>query len=100
MLIVYRWHHDIKPTNILIMSRKGGSTYDGRFLIADFGLSHFRQSEVLDQDKDNISRHAPSYGTSSFRSKSILLLTILQAPLNYVNATPAMKSINMAGKIA
>ena len=69
MLIVHRWHHDLKPTNILIMGGKGGSTYDGRFVIADFGLSRFRPRELLDQEKDNISRHTPAYGTSSFRSK-------------------------------
>lgn len=38
----YFCHHDIKPQNILVSSRKKGSDYDCRFILSDFGECRFR----------------------------------------------------------
>lgn len=48
---VHRWHQDVKPTNILVKSRKGAdSIYDVDFMLADFGLSHFKLSNSSPKD--------------------------------------------------
>lgn len=36
-----RWHQDIKPSNILLVSGDKSYPYDVRFKLADFGSSHF-----------------------------------------------------------
>ena len=52
---IFRWHQDVKPSNILVMSTKGGSPYRCEFKLADLGLSHFKkhvpsQEDVADRD--------------------------------------------------
>ena len=59
---VFRWHQDIKPPNIVVKSKKGGSSYDCEFKLADLGLSHFKrhvptQREATDRD---------TYGTRAY----------------------------------
>ncbi|KAL8868868.1 MAG: hypothetical protein Q9174_004701 [Haloplaca sp. 1 TL-2023] len=41
--ILIGWHHDIDPSNILVLSRGHDSPYDCNFKIADLGLAHFKQ---------------------------------------------------------
>lgn len=58
-----RWHQDIKPSNILVKSKKGASYYDCEFKLADLGLSHFKkhvssQGDATDRD----SRGTRAYG--------------------------------------
>lgn len=60
--ILQGWHQDIKPSNILVKSKKGGSSYDCEFKLADLGLSHFKrhvptQREAIDRD---------TYGTRAY----------------------------------
>lgn len=57
-----RWHQDIKPSNILVKSKDGGSPSDVEFKIADLGVSHFKrhvtsQGEAIDRD---------TYGTRAY----------------------------------
>ena len=40
---VISWHHDIDPSNILVVSRSQDSPYDCEFKIADLGLAHFKR---------------------------------------------------------
>lgn len=40
--LVFRWHQDITPSNILVISGRDLSASDATFKIADFGLSQFR----------------------------------------------------------
>ena len=59
---ISRWHQDVKPSNILVKSKKGGSPYNCDFKLADLGLSHFKkhvpsQGEVTDKD---------TYGTRAY----------------------------------
>lgn len=57
-----RWHQDIKPRNILVKSKKGGSPYDYEFKLADLGLSHFKKhvpSQRGTTDRD-------TYGTRTY----------------------------------
>ena len=59
---LFRWHQDIDPSNILVVSRGGSSNYDCDFKIADLGLSHFKRyasSPENDVDKD-------TFGTSAY----------------------------------
>ena len=58
---LHRFHQDVKPTNILVKST-GPSVYDCEFVLADLGLSHFKnagssQKDVTDKD---------SYGTYAY----------------------------------
>ena len=53
--IFSRCHHDVKPSNILVMSKRRGSPYDCEFKIADLGLIHYvkyvpSQGEAIDVD--------------------------------------------------
>ncbi|KAL8787452.1 MAG: hypothetical protein Q9213_002229 [Squamulea squamosa] len=41
--ILLGWHHDIDPSNILVVSKSQGSLYDCNFKIADLGLAHFKR---------------------------------------------------------
>ena len=59
---ISRWHQDIKPSNILVKSKDGGSPCDVEFKIADLGVSHFKrhvisQGEAIDRD---------TYGTRAY----------------------------------
>ena len=59
---VSRWHQDLKPSNLLVKSRRGGSPYGCEVKIADLGLSHFKkhvpsQGEAIDKD---------AYGTRAY----------------------------------
>ena len=57
-----RWHHDIDPSNILVISRSQDSPYDCDFKIADLGLAHFKRyiSLLNDATADN------KYGTNTY----------------------------------
>ena len=64
-LITYfqSWHQDIKPTNILIKSRPGGSVYDFECKLADLGLSHFKKIMSSKGDTADIDvRGTRAYG--------------------------------------
>lgn len=55
VLMWRRWHQDIKPANILVMSNGQNSPYMYDFKLADLGLSHFRkhvpsEGDALDKD--------------------------------------------------
>ena len=59
---ICRWHQDVKPSNILVKSKEGGSPCDVEFKIADLGVSHFKrhvtsQGEATDRD---------TYGTRAY----------------------------------
>jgi serine/threonine protein kinase len=41
---VFRWHQNIKPANILVMSKGKSSPYDWQFKLADIGLDHFENN--------------------------------------------------------
>ena len=56
------WHQDVKPSNILIKTGRGGSPYASQFKLADLGLSHFKKkmsSQVEATDGD-------TYGTRTY----------------------------------
>ena len=79
----HRWHHDITPRNILIKSRKEGSTYDFDCKLADLGLSHFRRFENrLQGDTDRDPHGTRTYGKTLVPStlECIHLLSTLLGP--------------------
>lgn len=47
---LYRWHQDVKPSNILVVSGNNDSPYDYQFKLADLGLSHFTSTMALQED--------------------------------------------------
>ena len=54
------WHHDIDPSNILVVSKNQGSLYDCDFKIADLGLMHFKRYMLGDNTDNN------RYGTNTY----------------------------------
>ena len=59
---ISRWHQDVKPHNIFVKSKKGGSPSNYEFKLGDLGLSHFKkyvpsQGEATDSD---------TYGTRAY----------------------------------
>lgn len=44
-----RWHQDVKPNNILVLSGNSNYPYDVEFKLADLGLSHFKRTLKLDR---------------------------------------------------
>ena len=44
-----RWHQDVKPKNILVLSGDSNNPYDVEFKLADLGLSHFKRTLKLDR---------------------------------------------------
>ena len=60
------WHHDVKPSNILVKRRIATSLYNCHFKLADLGLSHFKRHVGPKQgatDRDAFGTHA--YGQST-----------------------------------
>lgn len=57
-----RWHQDVKPSNILVKSKKGGSPYDCEFKLADLGLSHFKKHVPSQGEATDID----TYGTRAY----------------------------------
>ena len=45
----FRWHQDVKPRNILVLSGESNNPYDVQFKLADLGLSHFKRTAKLDR---------------------------------------------------
>lgn len=56
------WHHDIDPSNILVVSRKSDLPYDCDFKIADLGLAHFKRYESSLTNATDNNR----YGTNTY----------------------------------
>lgn len=59
---VYRWHQDVKPENILVLSNGSKNPQDWHFKLADLGISHFKRGESLRED----STASDSYGTHTY----------------------------------
>lgn len=61
-----RWHQDIDPSNILVVSRGESSVYDCDFKIADLGLSHFKKyAQLPENDVAQDTFGTSAYGQSS-----------------------------------
>jgi serine/threonine protein kinase len=43
LLMIPRFHQDVKPANILVVSNQESSRYKWEFKVADLGLSHFKR---------------------------------------------------------
>lgn len=61
----FRWHQDVKPSNILVTTLGGSieSPYQWLFKLADLGVSHFKtfvSSTEDDTDRDSQGTH--TYG--------------------------------------
>ena len=77
---ISRWHQDLKPSNLLVQSKRRGSPGDCEIKIADLGLSHFKkhvpsQGEATDKD---------AYGTRAYgrlRSQNPSDLTVVDGSL-------------------
>ncbi|KAL8878006.1 MAG: hypothetical protein Q9198_004096 [Flavoplaca austrocitrina] len=71
--IVLGWHHDIDPSNILVVSKGQDSPYDCDFKIADLGLAHFkRYISSLNNAPDNDKYGMSTYGApETFRSTDL-----------------------------
>ena len=54
-----RWHQDVKPDNILVISNNVDSPYDWKFVLSDLGLSHFKRTTQHGSDID-------AYGTETY----------------------------------
>lgn len=58
-----RWHQDVKPANILVLSRGLASPYEFQFKLADLGLSHFTSTVRLETDLvEKDTRGTRAYG--------------------------------------
>lgn len=47
---MYRWHSDLKPANILVVSGNTDSPFDCEFRLADLGTSNFARLAALGHD--------------------------------------------------
>ncbi|RQM04828.1 hypothetical protein DH86_00003915, partial [Scytalidium sp. 3C] len=57
------WHQDVKPANILVSSRQGGSPYEWQFKLADLGFSHFKRAvDGAGEATDHDARGSRTYG--------------------------------------
>jgi serine/threonine protein kinase len=64
LLMILRFHQDVKPTNILVTSNKVSSPYKWEFKVADLGLSHFKK--VVDEQGTVTANDA--HGTRTYGS--------------------------------
>jgi serine/threonine protein kinase len=83
----YRWHQDVKPRNILVVSNRSSNPYDVSFKLADLGLSHFKRTVeggVIATD-DDVSG-TQTYGKNLTRELRPTL-TSLQQHLNASDRT-------------
>lgn len=62
MLTIDRWHQDVKPKNILVKSSESKSRHQVQFVLADLGLSHFRQNVAGEEPRDTNTCGTRTYG--------------------------------------
>lgn len=66
-----RWHQDIKPANILVMTGNETSPYRWRFKLADLGNCHFQYGKLPSRQASAIDSHGTRcYGESFERASS------------------------------
>ncbi len=61
---ICRWHQDIKPENILIVSNGARCPYEWQFKLGDLGLSHFNSEVSMPRDSTIRAAH----GTKTYGS--------------------------------
>lgn len=59
-----RWHQDVKPQNIFVVSNDEKSPYNWQFKLGDLGLSHFKMKVSSSQESDSTARDA--HGTKTY----------------------------------
>lgn len=62
LICLRRWHQDVKPENILVVSNGSENTSEWEFKLADLGTSHFKRVDASRQD----STASDSYGTRTY----------------------------------
>lgn len=72
-----RFHQDIQPSNILVMSNMSESRFDCRFILADLGLSHFRKVQrsrtpAFDKDTSGTREYGRLDVTRSSTSRRLM----------------------------
>jgi serine/threonine protein kinase len=61
---MHRWHYDLKPSNILVVSNGCEERYKWQFKIADLGISHFiRNSPQQDDFRAGDTNGTMTYGS-------------------------------------
>jgi serine/threonine protein kinase len=65
LLMIPRFHQDVKPANILVVSNHTSSRYKWEFKVADLGLSHFKRViNKRESVRANDVRGTRTYGSS------------------------------------
>ena len=64
--MVNRWHQDVNPCNILVVSAGASSPYQYTFKLADLGISHFQTSDDGKETLDYDSFGTQTYGKPAF----------------------------------
>jgi len=74
LLIMYRWHQDVKPENILIVSNKAEQVHEWHFKLADLGISHFKlnSSTPYSAASDTYGTRTYGYNPASLVGRSML----------------------------
>ena len=86
-----RWHQDIKPANILVVSGSGTSSSDVYFKIADLSRCHFKESLSLQHEDSDLD----AFGTRAYGSPgSIVLCATLGLHTAQVLRKPSDRTIN------
>ena len=67
----HRWHQDVSPRNILVKSRAQKTKHEAKFLLTDFGLSHFRKA----MSANGIAQDRHTNGTRTYGGQNKSLST-------------------------
>ena len=61
----YRWHQDLKPTNILVVRSASGSPFAYTYRITDFGLCRFKTIMEGEEEASDLDMFGTiTYGTT------------------------------------
>jgi serine/threonine protein kinase len=83
-----RWHQDVKPENILVVSNGKRYPHEWQYKLADLGLSHFKNKISLRED----STASDTYGTRTYGAEYSLIYLLKPLYSHHIRGSRVFKA--------